>query len=197
MPIQILPNETRTGRRGFLAGLVAGAAGLGAGRSSEAGPRPDVWFALVSDTHIGADPAARLRGPVMGDNLRSVVADILAADTPPLGVVIDGDLALLDGRVPDYRTLVTFLEPLRAAKIPLHLALGNHDDRAHFRDALVILRRLQRRLAASVTVTEGSPCVHCGRLVPAGASGRRVLYCSRSCRQRAYERRKTASVPTA
>ena len=136
MPIQVLPNEPRPSRREFLAGLAAGAAALAAGRSSRPTPARDDWFALVSDTHIGADPAARLRGQVMGDNLRSVVADIMAADGPPLGVVIDGDLALLDGQEGDYRTLVTLLEPLRAAKVPLHLALGNHDDRAHFRDAL-------------------------------------------------------------
>jgi 3',5'-cyclic AMP phosphodiesterase CpdA len=72
----------------------------------------------------------------MADNLRAVVADILAADSPPQGVLIDGDLALNDGQPGDYRTLIALLEPIRKAKLPLHLALGNHDDRDHFRDVL-------------------------------------------------------------
>jgi 3',5'-cyclic AMP phosphodiesterase CpdA len=94
------------------------------------------WYALVSDTHIAADPATARRGEVMADNLRAVVADILSIESVPAGVVIDGDLAMLDGQAGDYRTLVSLLGPLRDARLPLHLALGNHDDRDQFRSVV-------------------------------------------------------------
>ena len=72
----------------------------------------------------------------MADNLRAVVADILAADAAPRAVLIDGDLALQKGQDDDYRTVVKLLDPLRKAKLPIHLGLGNHDDRANFREML-------------------------------------------------------------
>ena len=138
MPLQLLPDATiaRPSRRDFLASLALG----GVVTSLGAAPGPEIgeggWYAFVSDTHIAADPSARSRGQVMADNLRAVVADILAAGNPPLGVFIDGDLALLDGRAGDYRTFVSILDPLRRNAIPLHLALGNHDDRAIFGEVL-------------------------------------------------------------
>src|SRR5262249_39779733 len=65
----------------------------------------------------------------------AVVADILAAGERPSGVIIAGDLAVSDGKPADYRTLMLLLEPLRTARIPVHMALGNHDHRAHFQEA--------------------------------------------------------------
>src|SRR4051812_8160282 len=103
MPIQILPTEaplpsTRgdesrrpsPSRREFLAGLTAGAASLVFGASAKGAleENPSDWYALVSDIHIAADPSTRLRGQVMADNLRTVVADILAAEAPPRAVLI-------------------------------------------------------------------------------------------------------------
>src|SRR5262249_20976623 len=72
----------------------------------------------------------------MADHLKAVVADILAAGEPPHGVVIAGDLAMWDGKPGDYHNLLLLLEPLRAARIPIHMALGNHDNRIHFREVL-------------------------------------------------------------
>jgi 3',5'-cyclic AMP phosphodiesterase CpdA len=72
----------------------------------------------------------------MAENLRAVVAEILAQRQPPLAAMIDGDLALTDGQDGDYHTLLQLVDPLRAARIPLYLGLGNHDDRAHFRNVL-------------------------------------------------------------
>lgn len=72
----------------------------------------------------------------MADNLRSVAAEILAQPERPRGVLIVGDLAFRDGQPGDYRTFVDLIEPLRSAGVPLHLTLGNHDDRDHFRTAL-------------------------------------------------------------
>jgi 3',5'-cyclic AMP phosphodiesterase CpdA len=165
MPLHLLPRAvpdeptTRgTSRRAFLAGLaLGGAAALGTSFPVQAeDPSPGDWYAWVSDIHIAADPATRNRGETMADNLRAVVAEILAQGDPPRGVFIDGDLALKDGQAGDYRTLVTLLEPLRKAGLPLHLALGNHDDRGHFRDDLRDLVPAETRVVdREVGVVEG------------------------------------------
>jgi 3',5'-cyclic AMP phosphodiesterase CpdA len=63
------------------------------------------------------------------ENLRVAVPQVVAAR--PDGVVICGDVARLEGRVEDYRELRALLEPA-AAVAPVYVALGNHDDRAHF-----------------------------------------------------------------
>jgi 3',5'-cyclic AMP phosphodiesterase CpdA len=149
MPIQLLPEPAEStervcppgpslDRRAFLAGVAAGGVALGLGNRVGAADKDEagVWYALVSDTHIAADPSARARGQVMADNLRAVVADILAADSAPRGVLIDGDLALKDGQAGDYRTFLGLLEPLRKARLSLHLGLGNHDDRGNVREVL-------------------------------------------------------------
>lgn len=130
MPFHLLP----TTRRGFLAGLASGVALASAASVRAADEEP--WLALVSDTHIPTNPGQAARGQVPADNLRAVVADILAQPRRPEAVLINGDLALKDGQPGDYATLLAALGPLRKAGLPLHLALGNHDDRGHFRDAI-------------------------------------------------------------
>jgi 3',5'-cyclic AMP phosphodiesterase CpdA len=135
MPFHVWPDRGRTTRREFLAGLALGGAALGIVRASSRADEPDRWLALVSDTHIPADPGQKSLGQVPFDNLRTVVADILAQTTRPEGVLINGDLALKEGLASDYATFLAALEPLRKAAIPLHLALGNHDDRVKFREA--------------------------------------------------------------
>ena len=62
-------------------------------------------------------------------------------------------------------------------------------------NAMVVLRRFQRDVHAvtdPVILTDRPPCQHCGRPVRPSETGRKVLYCSRSCRQRAYEARQDA-----
>jgi 3',5'-cyclic-AMP phosphodiesterase len=130
MPFHLL-DAGRPTRREFLAGVAMAAVGATA-RAAEEGP----WLALVSDTHIPADPKAQALGQTPAENLRVVVADILGQPRPPEAVLINGDLALKDGQPGDYATFLAALGPLRKAGIPLHLALGNHDDRAHFRAAI-------------------------------------------------------------
>ena len=135
MPIHLMPEGTNgLGRRAFLAGL----AGLAAGCSGRAGSRGNAggWYAWLADLHLAADPAATMHGQVMADNLRAVVDDILDASDPPRGVVVDGDLALTDGQAGDYRALLAATGSIRRAGIPIHLALGNHDDRDTFRAVL-------------------------------------------------------------
>lgn len=151
MPIHLLPRDDpedsshplapARSRREFLRGLATSGAAwtLGAGRLARAADEPrkgTPWLALLADTHIAADRAAKSRGQVMADNLRTVVAEILAQPEPPLGALVVGDLALNRGEPGDYESFLALVEPLLKAKIPLHLALGNHDDRDHFRSAL-------------------------------------------------------------
>lgn len=62
------------------------------------------------------------------------------------------------------------------------------------RAAMTTFRKLERALteiSQAVTVT-GEPCEHCGRPVRSSSTGQVVRYCSRSCRQRAYEARRAA-----
>lgn len=136
MPIHLFSSQSS--RRAFLKQAALGSTAVALGGSTRAfqNTAPTGWLALVSDTHVAADPAERARGQVMADNLRTVVSEILAQPEPPAGVVIDGDLALKDGQPDDYATFLKLLSPVRTARVPLHLALGNHDDRAHFRTAL-------------------------------------------------------------
>ncbi len=134
-----MPNSVRSvaTRRTFLAHVVLGGAALILSLSSlaacaEAGP----WFAWVSDIHIAADPKTVNSGQVTAENLRAVVVDILAQPDRPRGVVITGDLAMRDGQPGDYQTLRELLAPLWKERVPVHLVLGNHDNREHFRAAL-------------------------------------------------------------
>jgi Icc protein len=165
MPIHLLPtpegrDAAAPSRRDFLAGLALGGASLALGRPAPAASRRDEtgWYALVADTHIAADPAARTRGQTMADNLRAVVADILvlAREDAPRGVFIDGDLALKQGQPGDYRTFLTLIEPLRRAGLPIHLALGNHDDRDSFREILGALAPPETAVVARhVSIVQG------------------------------------------
>ena len=49
----------------------------------------------------------------------------------PAAVIVNGDLALKAGLSEDYSTFAKILEPVRALA-PVHLNLGNHDQREHF-----------------------------------------------------------------
>lgn len=92
----------------------------------------ETW-ALLSDTHIAADPLLKSRQDVnMADNLKRVVADVLKEKESLSGVIIDGDCAFLDGQPGDYSTLASLLSPLEEAGLPIHFTLGNHDDRDVF-----------------------------------------------------------------
>jgi 3',5'-cyclic-AMP phosphodiesterase len=86
-------------------------------------------WALLSDTHVAADPENRFRGFYPYRNLQEVVAQI--AGDPPDGMVITGDLARLKGQVGAYKNVKALLTPL-AQQRPIHLGLGNHDNRADF-----------------------------------------------------------------
>lgn len=124
MPVTLIP----TSRRKFLTTTSLGALSL----ASQANENTPSWFALLADTHIDADPQKSARGAVMAENLKKVVAEILAEPTHPEFAVINGDCAYLRGLESDYATLRPLVTPLLDAGIPVHLTMGNHDDRGPF-----------------------------------------------------------------
>lgn len=136
MPIHLPP----TSRRSFLRGLAVGGASLALPglRASALGNDDVPYVALLADTHIDADPAKVVHDEAfnMSDHLRAAVADILAQPSAPQGVVVVGDLALSNGQPGDYTQFLKLVAPLREQGIPVHLTMGNHDDRGPIREAL-------------------------------------------------------------
>ena len=123
-------------RRRFL-----GQAGLGLATLSAwpgrlpAGKTESSTVALLSDTHIAADPKT-MRGDVnMSDHFNQVRKELLECPSQPSSVLINGDCAFLDGQAGDYQTLIDHLAPIRTAGKATVLNLGNHDDRSSFRSA--------------------------------------------------------------
>lgn len=88
--------------------------------------------ALIADTHIDADATRVVRGSVMASNLLRVVADILTLKQKPVFALINGDCAFNVGLPADYKTFASLVSGITAANIPLHMAMGNHDDRFAF-----------------------------------------------------------------
>lgn len=113
----------RTAALGGAAIALAGCRTSVPGRASGGGLR----LALLSDTHVPADRAESYRGFKPWENLRDAVPGVVAAR--PDGIVICGDVARLEGKADDYRQAKALLEPAAAAA-PVHIVLGNHDDRA-------------------------------------------------------------------
>jgi len=129
MPITLHP----VSRRRFLkCSLVAGVGLMGAPSLFAEDVATDPHrLALLSDVHIAADPAAHERGVVMFDHLKQAVAEVVKLDPMPAAAFINGDCAYHTGQVEDYQTLLPLLLPLRDRGLPLHLEMGNHDDRDH------------------------------------------------------------------
>jgi 3',5'-cyclic AMP phosphodiesterase CpdA len=93
-------------------------------------------FAFLADTHIARNAEEVVRGVRMAGNLELVVKNMLETDPRPDGVFVNGDCAYRDGQSGDYQTLASLTQPLLTAGVPLHLTLGNHDQRDNFRQAL-------------------------------------------------------------
>jgi len=127
MPLHASPLS----RRSFLAHGAAAFAGLTVLRTSwgaDEKANPNL-FALLSDTHIPSTPEIEARGTNMTTNLRQVVREVTALETRPAGVIINGDCAYLRGLPEDYANLAQCVAPLSDAGLPLHVTMGNHDDR--------------------------------------------------------------------
>jgi Icc protein len=143
MPIHLPPIS----RRRFLAGSLAAGAGLLCPGlfAKERGVDAHSW-ALVSDIHLAANPAQLGRGINMADNFRAVAAEISGSSKRPSAVLVSGDLAFNSGEKEDYATISQLLQPVREAGIPIHLTLGNHDDREHFWSAFTEINAAKRPL---------------------------------------------------
>ncbi len=155
MPLHLPPLT----RRAFFRRTLVASAGLltfPALRAAENGIDPDRW-ALLSDTHIAADRTAILRDVNMTEHLETAVRGVRALASRPAGVFVNGDCAVLKGLAEDYATFSTLIMPLREASLPLHLTLGNHDDRDIFRTSLKNALPAAPPLASKhVSIVEGA-----------------------------------------
>lgn len=86
-------------------------------------------LALLSDTHLPADPTNEYRGFKPYDNLTRIVPEIVGVK--PEAVIVNGDAARLTGELEDYRQLKKVLKPV-AQIAPVYIGLGNHDHRENF-----------------------------------------------------------------
>jgi len=103
-------------------------------------------WALFSDTHIAADRNLIAREINMTDQFAAVAKEVCELPKRPAAVLISGDLAYNAGQTGDYANFTGLLQPLRAAQMPVHLALGNHDHRERFWDALLEEKTVSRPL---------------------------------------------------
>lgn len=145
MPIYLPPIS----RRKFLARTLAAGAGLALAPKLLAGDkRPDenLW-AFFSDTHIAADRNKVVLNANMSEHLQAVAGEVLALTERPAGVFVVGDCAWNSGEKKDYAAFSRLLEPIRAGSMPVHLTLGNHDNRERFWQALKVEKAAKRPLA--------------------------------------------------
>jgi Icc-related predicted phosphoesterase len=130
MPITLPPIS----RRAFLAGSIALAAGLRARAQNK--PTDPHRFALLSDVHVAGDRTFAKEGACPWDALTQAVGEILALPALPAAAIVNGDLAFHKGEPEDYATFLDAIAPLRKAGLPVHLAMGNHDRRDNFWQAV-------------------------------------------------------------
>jgi hypothetical protein len=97
-------------------------------------PRDLSTFAFFSDTHIAANPAEQHFEANMSQNLAACARELAAWPVRPAAVIINGDLAYLLGKPEDYANFGTLIGAVRAIA-PVHLTLGNHDQRDRFWEA--------------------------------------------------------------
>jgi predicted phosphodiesterase len=131
MPVT-LPQLTRREflKRAALAGAVAAFS-----PSSYAGlfgkSRDSHTFFFLSDTHIAGDPAQIYLKVNMADHFAACTRELAAWPVKPAAVIVNGDLAYLTGKPEDYEAFGELIAPVRALA-PVHLSLGNHDERENF-----------------------------------------------------------------
>ncbi len=85
--------------------------------------------ALLSDTHVPGDRKNGYRGFNPWENLRQIVPQVVESN--PEAMLLCGDAARLSGLPEDYAELRELLAPI-AARVPIHIGLGNHDNRREF-----------------------------------------------------------------
>ena len=103
-------------------------------------------MALLSDIHIAANPKQIERTVNMTHNLKAVTEEVMAWPQRPGMVFINGDVAFKSGTTHDYAAVLGLLRPLREEGLPIHLGMGNHDDRENFWKVLRASKTVQPRL---------------------------------------------------
>lgn len=119
----------------------------------------DSW-ALLSDTHLSGNRDEIKNDVHLFKNLDQVLTEVRGLPTRPSGLLVNGDLSLLDGQPGDYQLLAEMMNTVTGAEIPVHLSLGNHDHRENFWQAIASQKAAQLPVASrQVTVVE-SPRVN-------------------------------------
>ncbi|MEK6479794.1 metallophosphoesterase [Catalinimonas sp. 4WD22] len=107
-----------------------GAATFGSSLFSHAStPGKELRYALLSDTHVAEDEKNEYRNFFPYQNLQKVVEQL--HNFQHEGIIINGDVARLEGKIGDYQNVKNLLSPM-ASKVPVHMGMGNHDDREPF-----------------------------------------------------------------
>ena len=124
-------------RRQFLQWSLALGAAVAMPRGIFAAPMPALApvfddLALISDIHVSGG----FFSGAMGKHLSLAAQQVLTLPNMPQKILVAGDCAHLSGNKEDYREYVRGIKPLLDAGLPIHMTLGNHDDRDHFWDAL-------------------------------------------------------------
>ncbi len=156
MPIYLPPIS----RRGFIRRTLLTATGLALAPhilAAEKNTDENFW-ALFSDPHIAADRALIHNNVNMADHFESVVREVAALPVRPAGIFVNGDCAFNSGEKTDYATFARLLKPLR--ETPIHLTLGNHDNREHFRDSLKAETPAKPPVADKLTLMVAAPKVN-------------------------------------
>lgn len=115
----------------------------------------EAW-ALLSDTHIAADPELKARGVNMAGHLQQAVEEVLQVHEGRAfsGLMINGDCAYIEGHAADYTTLGKLIKPISEKGIPMHLTLGNHDERTHIQTGLAAVFDISKMAAAKLGMKE-------------------------------------------
>jgi 3',5'-cyclic-AMP phosphodiesterase len=145
MPIYLPPLS----RRRFLFRSLAAAAGIGLKPYLLAAQKPtdpNAW-ALLADTHLAANRAQLARGITMAEHFERVSNEVVGLAKRPAGLILTGDCAYNSGETGDYATMAELVQPIRREQIPLHLALGNHDNRDRFWEAFANKQAAKRPIA--------------------------------------------------
>jgi 3',5'-cyclic AMP phosphodiesterase CpdA len=96
-------------------------------RAADQSPR--IHLALLSDTHVAADPKTEYRKFLPWENLKLALSQAIQGH--PDGLILNGDAARLSGELVDYQEIKALLKPA-AENFPLYIAMGNHDNRENF-----------------------------------------------------------------
>lgn len=123
-------------RRSFLSTLASVCASVSVHRFAMALEQSKtIDIALVSDSHIHRDVTTVYRGFNPADHLSLAVEQILSTNCSMS--FLCGDVARADGHRDDYLKTRELLKPL-TDRMPMHVAMGNHDDRSNFMSAFDI-----------------------------------------------------------